>query len=514
MKKILYIFYLTLIVLSLTSCFKDLGNYDYTGNEVITITGVEDSYSGIQGADSLTITPTVTSNKPNADFEYYYALYETNVQGYAPVLDTIQKGGKDLIKYPISRKSMTYGLVFMAKNKTTGVTGFAKSVLNVVTKFNDGWYVIKDASNITDLDLFDNTGKLVVQNVLLTINGKQLKGKAQALSFASNYSVYDAGLGRFVNTKTIFPVSDIDAKAVVLSTAKIAKNFDGLFYDEVSEPYNPTMIFATFQGIWITNNGRAYSINTMSSNVGVFGAQSPIDVSYSSYHLSKYAANHSTYGPLCFDETSCSFVVVPNGGGQLVATKDATNSDMTVNNNNNNLLYMGSRGKSNSYCFAVMQSKAGPAVKFISKIEGFTNSTGPSLKFTNDTLSVSDPAYNATIYTSNQSMDVLYFVSGNNIYRKNVASKGTTSIQLGFSPPAGETITFIKHYLNYSTYLTDNLFIVGTESAGKYKVRMFVINTIGDINTTPVRTFEGNGRAADVLLVFPNLSNNNFPVTY
>jgi hypothetical protein len=514
MKKIIYTFYLITATLSLTSCLKDLGNYDYTQNEVITITGMEDSYIGIQGVDSLTITPTVTSNIPGADFEYCYIMYETSTQGYWPTQDTIQGSGKDLVKYPISCKSMTYALVFIAKNKTTGVTGFVKSTLNVVTKFNDGWYVIKDASNVTDIDLFDNTGKLLVQNVLLSINGRQLKGKAQALNFVSNYNVYDNVLGRFVSTKTIFPVSDIDAKAVELSTATIVKNYGEMFYDKITEPYAPGFFFGTMAGFWTINQGRAYGIFTFANNVGVFGAQAPIDANYSAYHLSKYSVNHMIYGPLCYDEITCSFVVVPYSGTQMAAAKSATNSEMPASRCNNDLIYMGSRGIMNSYFFAVMQDRDNPAVKFISKVEGHTSSTSPSLKFTNDTLSVSDPAYNATLYTSNQSMDILYFVSNNHIYKRNVASKGATNIQLGFDPPAGETVTFIKHYLKYSTYLPDNLFIVGTQSAGKYKVRMFVINTIGDINTTPIRTFEGNGRAADVLLVFPNLSNNNFPVTY
>jgi len=515
MKKLLNIITVIAFTALLNSCFEDKGNYDYDDPEVITITGFESSYTAVQGVDYLNITPTVTSNKPGAQFEYYYAIYETNVQGYAPVLDTIQRSGKDLINYPVTRKAMTYGFIFMAKNKTTGYTGFASSTLNVVTKFNDGWYILKNVGNVTDLDLFDNTGKLLVKDVLLTINGKQLKGKADAISFASNYSVYDPGTGRFVNTKTIFPVSDADAKAVVLTTAKIEKDFDQMFYDVITEPYSPTRFFATFQGIWTINQGQLYSIYTMSSNAGRFGAASPIDASYTPYHLSKYTINHTYYGPLGFDEISSTFLVCPYGGGQLVATKDATPSDMSVKNSNTTMLYMGSRGTANSYAFAVMKSKTNPSVKFITKIEGFTTSSNPTLKFTNDTLSTSDPAYSASMYTMNQTMDVLYFVSNNHIYRKNVASKGASSVQLPFDPTAGESVSFIKHYQSYSTYLTDNLFVVGTEAGGKYKVRMFVINTVGDLaSSTPVKTFEGTGRAGDVLLVFPNLSNNNFPVTY
>ncbi len=512
MKKTTIIFTLFVSIV-LTSCFKDLGNYDYSDKEVITITGIATSYNAVQMVDSLTITPTVTSNKPGADFEYYYALYETNVQGYAPVLDTIQRSGKNLVKYPITRKSMTYGLIFMAKNKTTGVTGFFSSTLNVVTKFNNGWYVLKDQNNICDLDLFDSTSTLVIPNVLLSVNGRQLKGRAQALSFASNYSVYDPVMARFVNTKTLFPVSDEDAKAVIFATAVIAKDFPDLFYDDIVEPYAPTRVFANSQGNWITNKGRAFSIYTMSSNAGMFGAESPIDVNYTPYRLSKYSVNHSIYGPLCFDEISSTFVLVPYGGSQLVATTNATGSNMPVKNNNKNLLYMGSKGSSGSYFFAVMQDKTNTALKFLSRVEGFTSSTGPALKFINDTLSQSDLAYSASTYTSSQSLDILYFVNNNKLYMRNMASKGAANVAMSFTIPAGETVTFIKHVPAYSTTIKNN-FMLATQSGTRYKVRVFNLTTTGDITGAPVYTFEGNGRAGDIMFVYPNLSNNYYPCTY
>lgn len=495
------------------SCFKDLGNYTYTDSEVITITGIESTYNAMQMVDSLTITPTVTSNIAGAEFEYYYAIYETNVQGYVPVLDTIQRSGKDLLKYPVTRKSMTYGLVFWAKDIKTGVTGTKTSVLNVITQFNNGWYVIKDVNNKTDMDLFDTTGHLAIQNVLLSVNGIQLNGKAEAISYTSNYSVYDSGTAKFTNTKTIFPVATEDAATVVASTGVIVKDFTHLFYDEISVPYSPKRIFGNSQGIWIINNGKVHSIYTMSSNAGIFGTASPVDVSYSPYYLSKYTVNHAIYGPLGFDELSSTFYALPYGGGQLVATKDAAGTDMSVKNNNKSILYMGSRGSSGSYFFSVLQDKTNPSLKMITKGEGFTNSTGPTLKFTNDTLLSTDAAYNATLYTSSQSLDILYFVSGDKLYMRNVASKKGANVLMSFTIPSGETATFIKHIPAYSTTIKNN-FMLGTQSGTTYKVRIFNLTTTGDITGNAVKTFSGTGRAGDIIYIFPTLSYGSYPVTY
>ncbi len=511
MKKVYNIIIYVFVVATLTSCFKDLGNYDYTDKEVISITGIQESYTAIQLVDKLNLTPTVTSNKP-AEFEYYYALYETNVQGYAPVMDTIQRTGKDLVNYLVTKKAMTYGLVFMAKNKKTGVTGFFKSTLNVVTKFNNGWYVLKNEGEVCDLDLFDATNNKI-ENVLLAINGKQLKGSASCLTVASNYKAYDVSTGRFVNTTTLFPVTDKDAMAVILSTAKVEHGFGDMFYEEISGPFAPTMFMATFQGLWTTNHGRAFGIYGMSANSGKFGMEFPIDINYTPYYLSKYSAFHGSNGPLSFDETSSTFVIVPPFGTTLIPAKNQTVTEMSAFNNNKTILYMGSRSLYDTYFFAVMKDKTNPNVKFISKVEGFNSSSSISLKITNDTLATSDLAFNASMYTSNHSLDIMYFVSGGKIYMRNVAAKRTTNVDLGISIPAGETVSFIKHIPKTSA-TTFNYFVVGTTISGNYKVRMYNVKSTGDVETTPALILEGKGRAGDVLFTFPTISHSTFPASF
>lgn len=511
MKKVYNIIIYVFVAASLTSCFKDLGNYDYTDKEVISITGIEESYTAIQLVDKLNITPTVTSNKP-AEFEYYYAVYETNVQGYAPVLDTIQKTGKDMVNYLVTKKAMTYGLVFMAKNKKTGVTGFFKSTLNVVTKFNNGWYVLKNNGDVCDLDLFDASNNKI-ENVLLAINGKQLKGNASCITVANNYKVYDVATGRFVNTTTLFPVTDKDAMAVILSTAKIEHTFGEMFYDEISEPYSPSMFMATFQGLWTTNHGRAFGIYGMSANTGKFGVEFPIDANYTPYNLSKYSAFSGSYGPLSFDETSSTFVIVPPFGSALIPAKNQSETEMSAFGNNKTILYMGSRSLYDTYFFAVMKDKTNPNTRFISKVDGFNSSSSVSLKITNDTLATNDLAFNASMYTANHSLDIIYFVSGGKVYMRNVAAKRTTNVDLGISIPAGETISFIKHIPKTSA-TTFNYFVVGTSVSGNYKVRMYNVKSTGDVEATPALTLEGKGRAGDVLFTFPTISHSTFPSSF
>ena len=88
MKK-LFIAALSAMVILLVSCFKDKSNYDYAPNEKITVTGINSSYDRISLVDSINIKPTVVSSDPAAKFQYVWGIYETNVQGTVPKIDTI-----------------------------------------------------------------------------------------------------------------------------------------------------------------------------------------------------------------------------------------------------------------------------------------------------------------------------------------------------------------------------------------------------------------------------------------
>lgn len=96
---------------------------------------------------------------------------------------------------------------------------------------------------------------------------------------------------------------------------------------------------------------------------------------------------------------------------------------------------------------------------------------------------------------------------------RNMASKGAANVAMSYTIPAGETVTFIKHVPIYSTYIKNN-FMLATQSGNRYKVRVFNLTTTGDITGAPVYTFEGNGRAGDIMYVYPNLSNNHYPCTF
>ena len=101
--KLLYKLLLLVAVFQFFSCKKDTTTISYAEKEVIRVKGMDDIYP-INIGQKLNIDPQVTSNK-DADFDYVWGIYETNVQGYTPVLDTI--GHSKQLDYTIIQPAKT-----------------------------------------------------------------------------------------------------------------------------------------------------------------------------------------------------------------------------------------------------------------------------------------------------------------------------------------------------------------------------------------------------------------------
>ena len=115
------------------------GNYDYSELLEITIDSIQESYGSYALIDTLRIRPKISPE--NLEYDYWWGVYETNVQGYAPQLDTLYYT-RDL-EMPMTLSPGTYSLVFCAKEKSTGVAGLTRASLTVVTTLSEGWYVLR-----------------------------------------------------------------------------------------------------------------------------------------------------------------------------------------------------------------------------------------------------------------------------------------------------------------------------------------------------------------------------------
>lgn len=487
------------IFLLLASCAKDKSNYDYQPKEVITVTGIESSYTAISEKDRLVLDPVVSSTDPNASFEYLWGIYETNVQGSAPVLDTIGRAKK--LDYLIKQPAKGWVLVLRVTNTHTKYAQYFNASVNVVTQFTRGWYVAKDDGNSADVDLFLTPTTIVpdskLEDVFSALNGKKLNGKASIMNFFSSYkSTVTGALG---NTRALFLVTDKDVSAININTMKEIRGYNTLFY-EAPAVKSPDFVCIGSAANYMVNNGQCHSIYAMSANTGQFGVAKIKNDLNTPYRLSRYFLTYAFTDPFFFDETSSSFLSATGTGAVMTSVSDATGANgttMPANNNNKKLLYMGY--KTGSVGFAVFQDKTVSSLKILSEVTPSTT----AFKLVNDTLKATDKLYNATRYALlDGDENLMYFVVGNEVWSRNLSNKFE---QLQFVVPGGEEITFIRHRKYTETGYTHNYVMIGTKVGSNYKVRMFTKSS-GNLSATPAFTLEGKGIVRDVMYMAPSVS--------
>ena len=321
---------LAIVGLLLMSCFEDKGNYSYTVGEQITVSGVEKEYLRYFMNDRLVVRPEVCSTDPDARFEY---LWTISAQGRLGDTLTLDKVLDTLVNW---EPNQNYTLVLAVTNMNSGYTVYQEAELIVGTPYSRGWYVLKDDGQQTDIDLYSEQGKL--SNILFAVNGQNLKGKAQKLSFIASHQVFDEEQNKYTAQKTLFALTDRDLLGIDISRAGINRTYENIFY-EVPEHPRPQMMFETMMCSYFLNDGKVYSIFNMSDNSGKFGLPANLNGGYD-YWLSKQAYCDYFNDLLVFDELSSSFYITSYYINSLLEVKDGPDTEMTCSRNNKRLLYI------------------------------------------------------------------------------------------------------------------------------------------------------------------------------
>ncbi|WP_126246531.1 PKD-like family lipoprotein [Chitinophaga rhizosphaerae] len=496
-------------IVLLSACYKDKGNYIYEKREEITVSGIASTYDKVSLQDKITINPEVTSTDPGARFSYWWGIYETNVQGSAPKVDTI--GREKALDYLVTQSAKGWVLVFGAKNEHTGVSRIVTSSINVTTRFTRGWYVLKDDGTGSDVDLFltpeniEPASKL--DNVFSLVNQRKIDGKSMLFAFYSNYKSNVTGV--MSNTRALFMLTDKDASVVNINTFREIHGLGGLFYETVPVK-KPGSICEANSSNFFVNDGQLHSLYGMSANVGLFGGRQLRDDVNTPYYLSKYFLAYVFGNPFFFDERSSSFVSATGTGSVMSNVTDAEGTEMPANRNNKELLYMGLKSTNPFSGVALFRDKTDPSLKILSTIKP----ENYSLKLVNDTLDAAEQIYRAERFGSViADENILYFSVGDKIWSRNL-SNGVEQLQ---STLDGEQITFIRH-LKYSGSGAEqpfsfNYVLVGTTAGGSYKVRAFRKSS-GNLATAPDFVMEGAGSAGDVIYMAPPVSNYTYSNTY
>lgn len=493
-------------ILLLFSCYDDKGNYEYKELETIHIGDVDSNYICIFKRDRLQIKPSIKSSA-NANIKYLWCFESSK--------DTISTSSS--LDTLVTWEPGKYRIILKVENAKTGYAVHKRIYLDVNTEYSVGWYVLKDDGEYTDLDLYADGYQ--VNDVIKTMNKTSIRGKGKQLSFFGDHDVFEPNENTYKSRKVLFAVTDKEVHGIDIMTAHRWRTFDDLFF-EVPSNCKPDAMFQGIHESYFINDGKIYPLGLSSQTNGKFMSVRSLNGDYHKYNLSKYCCTHGfAMNLLVYDEESSTFYTASARQGQMTKLSNGSSYDMSCASTGKKLLYMGNRSTiSSTNLIAVFQDKDNPDLKMISTLNPTTSTFITKLAISNDTLDNDDPAYNAERYTLSHSEDVLYFVSGNKLYSRNMGGSGKNGASIEeFSIPEGETTTFIRS-INLSTPCY-NYLILGTEINGTYKIRFFAKTTAGHLNPNPIMELPrknevANGRASDIIYINPNLSPLSYPMTW
>ncbi|HEY5773756.1 MAG TPA: PKD-like family lipoprotein, partial [Chitinophagaceae bacterium] len=190
MKKVFrYIMVTPLIVLAFYSCSKDLGNYDYSDANVITITTdmanvdpavvINNDSLVVKQNDSLKVNILISQTKPSNDLAYEWMI----IQNAATIGNPAQYvvGNTAQLRTKIILSPNLYKLVVKVTDKTTGVSFYKFYSLNVDTSpwGGEGWVVLQDqAAQGCDISVITTRDGVVRGNIYSNVyslaNGNKL----------------------------------------------------------------------------------------------------------------------------------------------------------------------------------------------------------------------------------------------------------------------------------------------------------------------------------------------------
>lgn len=179
MKSLFYhMFFLFLVSLSLSSCYKDKGNYDIAPVDVIKIGGpsyASNNYTLVQ-SNTLNIKPEFTFTGDPETLEYTWKVYPASAKTGDPSIQTISNA-KELV-YEIKLPVADYSVLLEIKDPKTGVVRSKTYGLKVTVRGAQGFLVLNTKEgNLQDIDVIPNNAVPggVIYGVFSTNNKFELK---------------------------------------------------------------------------------------------------------------------------------------------------------------------------------------------------------------------------------------------------------------------------------------------------------------------------------------------------
>ncbi len=527
-----------LIIIVWSSCSKDLGNYDYTDANVISITTdkatvdpavvINNDSIVVKQNDSLKINILVTQTKPSSDLAYEWLIVQSIVSNQNPTQYVV--GNTQQLRTKILLAPNLYKLVVRVTDKTTGVSFYKFYSLNIDTSpwGGEGWVVLQDQQNGSDISVITTRDGVVHGSVYSNVyslanNGNKLPVGTNKV----NVMNYTTSLG-IQKVSFFYPSGGLQVRSTDFADSSLHSSWFLVTPSAINLQLNGVVNSGQYE--YQINNNQLYYRRVNATSVKtppiLFGA--PV---LGTWTLSPFVINNSSsesYLTL-YDQANKCFLLYNAETGQLYlnrpdvanshfvpyagaasALHPTTGSGFDLNNIGRNLVYAENSqplSSSTAYnCFFRNTTGDSTWVYQFNAALAYANNFAAGRYYLSNT---NVPGINtATMFACPTFLTApgkFYYVNNNNIYICTVGNLATSTATIGYTFPAGTIIKAMKVFKSgYGSAPTteSKVLVVATDetaSGGGHKVYFLNLSATGTINSTPADVYTGFDKITDIV---------------
>lgn len=454
------------MLIFISSCNKDLGNYDYTEvNKVDTVLGIPDTT--VLFNTQLKLKPQVSYTQSqaveNSDFTYEWMyLTATGKEDDKIILST----AKDL-DYGVRLTPGTYTIYFTMKSKATGIEQRYPFKLTVVNEINEGWMLLTDVNGTARIDVLSrqqNGVDFVVIQDLLKTTKSQLTLTGSPVNIYGYASGIASGGGFPANFSYAFYVSTTDnGFRLEPNTFAWEPNYT-ISHETIGGPLKMSaqaVIRNASNRAYMVSDGNLYLYERLSQTR--FGPQlNVITGQNQAFKVSPYMASNqatNTAAPLVlFDNTYKRFLKHTGSAASCTEIPDPTTNKLFSFKINKDLLFMTRTLYNGGDVFSVLedsQTKKRSIARFrLSNSEQTFYEDINAPDFDKAQLFAIDPVYG-----------YIFYAAGSKVYEYD-AVKRTAFLMADYG---NQKITILRFYpfQNATKYTTEKDLIVCTYDESK-----------------------------------------------
>ncbi|MCA5006235.1 PKD-like family lipoprotein [Sphingobacterium bovistauri] len=501
MRNIKYTFFFLLSILTLSSCFKDKGNYDYSEINEIAIDSLGGPYNLFYKVDTLKIKPQLTFTMDDNDasrYAYEWRIGQADQGNKRPLVSTERN-----LELPIDLVPAVYSVYYTVHDKLTDIKWSNFTTLTVSTPNTRGFFVSgEDEDGFAEVDMvaFLLTDTIVMKNLLKDNGMPRYKNPVRALHTGTTSDSKRAKMwimtgegSYYVNTKTF--------------EANPANRFKNLLYTSFELPLDiypvdlAPRVFAaggnqTFATrLVLTNTGDIFWANMFNGDfyanpINRIGSLSTDLIKVAPYFMySPKAFSLSRY--VVYDKVGKRFLVatpsatslttLTDSGGPFPWVQGTTGRDFVYGENTNNIELSGAWGNS----YALMKDLDNQYHIYMFYVgDSFSASKRAYYKVQSSAVDFDKASYYA--FASNRPL--LFYSVGSKLY----AYDFNPGLEKNYLvKDFGEEITMIS--TNIQEGIGNHLYVATYSNAKKGTIKKYLIgsdrntldmNEISDVNWT------------------------------